>query len=418
MTPMSSKIARDAGPHARSAVALTAIMCAAQIVTLQGIFTFSALLPTFMGEWGLSNTDAGWISGIYFGGYVVAVVVLVSLTDRVEGKYVYLGSALLTTLSALGFALFAEGYWSAMLFRTLGGVGLAGTYMPGTKMLADRISGRSLSRATAFYTATFGIGAALSYLFAGTVAEWLDWRWSFVAAALGGFLGLVIVGGFIPALQRRRSGPPETRLLDFRPVLRNRRTMGYVACYSSHNYELFAVRSWIVTFIVYAQSLQPDGGVGWNATIIATVVTVIGMPFSILGNELCLRFGRQQVIVAIMGTSTVIACLVGFSAPLSMAAIVALMIFYYAFVSGDSASIIAGALMSAPESHKGATMAVFSSLGFIGSFLGPIGFGVVLDLAGGGGVMAWGLAFASSGVVLALGPLTMLWLPRNGQMAE
>ncbi len=30
---------------------------------------FPALLPGFQAEWGLTNTAAGWISGIYFGGY-------------------------------------------------------------------------------------------------------------------------------------------------------------------------------------------------------------------------------------------------------------------------------------------------------------------------------------------------------------
>jgi hypothetical protein len=29
-----------------------------------GIATFPALIPTFIGEWGLSNAEAGWISGI------------------------------------------------------------------------------------------------------------------------------------------------------------------------------------------------------------------------------------------------------------------------------------------------------------------------------------------------------------------
>ena len=40
----------------------------------------------------------------------------------------------------------------------------------------------------------------------------------------------------------------------------------------------------------------------------------------------------------------------------------------------------------------------------MGSFLGSIGFGVVLDLTGDGGIIAWVLAYASSGVILSLGP--------------
>ena len=51
-----------------------------------GIATFSALLPTMQAEWSLSNADAGWITGIYFAGYVVAAPVLTSLTDRVDAR--------------------------------------------------------------------------------------------------------------------------------------------------------------------------------------------------------------------------------------------------------------------------------------------------------------------------------------------
>jgi len=36
-----------------------------------GVFSFPALLPDFVAEWGLSNTEAGWISGSIFAGYTL-----------------------------------------------------------------------------------------------------------------------------------------------------------------------------------------------------------------------------------------------------------------------------------------------------------------------------------------------------------
>src|SRR5438093_367697 len=39
----------------------------------------------------------------------------------------------LTALSHFGFALFADGFWSALLLRLLAGIGWAGTYMPDLK---------------------------------------------------------------------------------------------------------------------------------------------------------------------------------------------------------------------------------------------------------------------------------------------
>ena len=73
-------------------------------------------------------------------------------------------------------ALFAEGLWTALLFRALIGIGLAGTYMPGLRILSDHVEGPLQSRAIAFYTSSFSIGAALSFLMAGEISLLYDWQ--------------------------------------------------------------------------------------------------------------------------------------------------------------------------------------------------------------------------------------------------
>ena len=72
-----------------SAVQLISLMCFAQVVSMSGTLIFPSLLPTFVNIWGLTNTDAGWINGIYFAGYLIAVPVLVSLTDRTSPRKIY-----------------------------------------------------------------------------------------------------------------------------------------------------------------------------------------------------------------------------------------------------------------------------------------------------------------------------------------
>jgi len=108
-------------------------------------------------------------------------------------KRIYIIGVLITLISCIGFALFVEGYWSAMLFRTLGGIGLAGTYMPGLKALTDRLSGTSRVRATSFYTSSFGIGSALSFLIGGSILKWFPWQIAFWIAGLCALLALLIV---------------------------------------------------------------------------------------------------------------------------------------------------------------------------------------------------------------------------------
>ena len=79
-------------------------MCAAQACAQIGAFGVAALLPMLIAAWSLSNTEAGWISGIYYAAYTLAVPLLSSLTDRVDPKRVYLGSVALTAMAFAGLA--------------------------------------------------------------------------------------------------------------------------------------------------------------------------------------------------------------------------------------------------------------------------------------------------------------------------
>ena len=354
------------------------------------------------------------------GAYLLAVPVLVTLTDRMDPRRIYLVAAVFTALSSLGFAFFAEGFWTALGLRALAGIGLAGTYMPGLKALTDHMDDRLQSRAVAFYTSHFSIGTSLSFVLAGEVAGWLDWRWAFGLAVLGPLIAFVLVYLWAPRSESHHIAHSGGFLLDFRPVFRNRPAMAYILAYCAHNWELFALRSWIVVFLVFSQSQQAAGalGVGWSVTWLVAAMNLLGLPASVLGNEAARRFGRRRVVSVIMLVSAGVACGLGFSASLPFLLVLLLCVVYGVTVPGESASLTAGAVSVAGPGQRGATMAMHSFIGFAGAFAGPLAFGMILDAAGGGGsLLAWGLAFASSGLAVALGPLAILWLIRGKSTA-
>lgn len=373
-----------------------------------GMFTFAALLPTFIREWQLTNTDAGWVSAVFLGGYAIAVPVLVSLTDRVDPRRIYLLSMALGCVAALAFALFATGFWTAMIFRALAGVSLAGTYMPGLKALSDRIEGSAQPRAIAFYTSSFGIGAAISFLVSGVIAEWFNWRAAFLVGAVGAVLALLLAAKLIAPHGSRPSMAPSTGLLDFRPVLRNRSAMAYIVCYAVHNWELFGMRSWVVALLVFTQARHGSTTGLLPPTIVATLMTLLGVWASIMGNELAMRFGRRRLILVVMLASAALCGFIGFSSALSYMLLAFLCLLHGITAAGESAAVTAGAIGTASPGYRGTTMALHSALGFFFAFIGPLAFGWVLDLAGGGNPVAWGLAYASMGVVMALGALALV----------
>src|SRR5262249_33824295 len=152
--------------------------------------------------------------------------------DRVDARSVYLTGVGLTVASHAGFAAFADGPWSAGAARVLAGVGWAGTYMTGLKLLADRVEPALMSRAVAGHAASIGIAGALSFLFAGLLNRWVGWRGAFLGAALAAAIAWLLVFVWAPARRARSEPPADGVLFDFRPVLRNRSAMAYAVAYS------------------------------------------------------------------------------------------------------------------------------------------------------------------------------------------
>jgi MFS family permease len=398
-----------------SAVRLTAIMCVAEAASMTGFAAFTSLLPQMQQEWHLSNSEAGLIGGVFYAGYMAAVPVLTSLTDRIDSRRVYTGACLLSIAGAAGFALFAQGLWTALVFQFLIGAGLAGTYMPGLKTLTDQLEGSVQSRGTAFYTASFGVGSSLSILACGKLGGIWGWQWAFAYGALGPLLAAVLVMRAMPPGRTRPRGASSPRLLDFRPVFRNRSTVAYIAGYCAHNYELFGQRSWMVAFLVFCATLQPaDAPMLVAAATLAACINLLGPVMSVVGNELALRFERERVIFTFMFASGFVACFLGYAAGLPWWIVVILMAFHYGLMLGDSAALTSGAIASAPPEQRGSTMAVYSFIGFTSAFLAPLVFGIALDVGGGNrSTVAWGLAFTSIGIFGVLAPGVRWWARRN-----
>ena len=79
------------------------LICLAETLSMTGTMYFPALLPSFQAEWGLTNTAAGWINGVFFAGYAITSPILVGLTDRVDARRIYLPCAFLAALSLFLF---------------------------------------------------------------------------------------------------------------------------------------------------------------------------------------------------------------------------------------------------------------------------------------------------------------------------
>jgi len=396
----------------------TPLMLMAQTCALLGFACYAVVLTTLQDEWHLSNLQSGLIASAFFFGYMLMVPLATALTDRVDAKKVYLVGGLSATCGLLGMGLFAYNFWTALILMALNGIGLAGTYMPGLKILSDRIKTGELTRHIAFYTAFFGIGTGFSYLCSGWILNSLGWCYVFGIIALGPFTALLIVFLFIPALTHEKwHGPIRIRLHDIFPVdkwrlvLQDKTASGFIFGYTAHSIELFACRSWIVAFFGFCAIVTGDPFL-LTATTLAGVINFFGVPASIIGNEIALKIGRQKWIFFVMLSSAVFGVALAWSTGQSWWLIITLAVGHTIFIMADSSTLTAGLVISAKDDIKGAAMGLHSLMGFGGGLLGPAIFGFVLDLTGSrASQISWVWAYAA---VVVWGVLFVLYERRNG----
>ncbi len=366
-----------------------------------------ATMPTHLIPlWHLNNAEAGLMASAYALGYMLAVPILTTLTDRIDARRILIGGSLVNALATIAFGLLADGMASAMVLWALVGIGFAGAYMPGLKALTDRLEGES-SRSVTIYTASFSFGVGLSFLACQLIADGMGWRWAFILTGLAPLAMTAIAWSLKPVTPQPRPGP----ILDLGPALRNRAAVGYSLAYGWHCFELYGLRTWLVAFwgFVAARDGAPLGVVAVSA-----LVAVLAMPASILGNELALKVGRHRAVSIVMFSSAAVALAIGFSAGLSPWLSLVLMFIYAFTVPGDSGALTSGMTAAADPRFRGASMAIHSGIGFALTAAGGWAVGVALDAAGGvDQPRAWALAYTVMAAGAVLGPVSLWWSRRR-----
>ena len=393
-------------------------MLLAQIGALLGFAAYAVTLTTLQNEWGLSNFESGLIASSFFVGYVLLVPFATALTDQMDARRIYLFGSTLAISGLLGMGFLANDFYSACLCMAINGAGLAATYMPGLKILSDRLTQGEITRHISFYTAFFGVGTGLSYVVSGWVLNLGDWHHVYRWLALGPTISLLIVYFCVRPMHDVRwhdriviNWRDIFPVAKWQQVLQDRNASGFILGYTFHSLELFASRSWLVAFFILSTQLSGEQFF-LAATTLAGVINFFGVPASILGNELALKIGRQKWICIVMITSAIFGVALAYSMGHASWLILALAIGHAIFIMADSATLTAGLVTSADPKIKGAAMGLHSLMGFGGGLLGPAIFGFVLDLSGSQtDRISWIWAYAS---IVIWGVLFVIYERRKG----
>jgi predicted MFS family arabinose efflux permease len=374
-----------------------AAICGAEILGLAGYSAVPALLPQFIEAWSLTNTQAGWLAGIMSAGYMLAVVPLVSLTDRQPARRIYIASSMLSALSCFGVAV-CDGLLPALGFRAVAGIALAGMYMPGLQAITHGAEGTTRARIAGFYSSSFTVGASLSFLL-GRIGTLSGWRSAFVLAGLLTTAGVLIAWAALPRADPKLANEPH-RMLDLRPVLGNRDALVLIFGYAAAIWGSIGLRQWIVVFLAFCAAHQ--AGVpaeAWIMLAVGALISFLGVPAGLLGNELSIRYGLRNIATLVFLLSAIAGGLFGFTAVLSYTTVLWLAVAIGFIVQGNFSNLTSGILAVAASRHRGATIGLYSCIGFGAGFLGTVLFGVTLDQFGGTSQLAaWALSFSTCGL--------------------
>ncbi|NEU30975.1 MFS transporter [bacterium LRH843] len=382
----------------------------AQFLTMLIWFNYSAILPLVKDEWELTSSQAGLILSSFQLGYVVSVLVLGYLSDRINPRYIFIVSAFVAGLSGVLFGLYADGFWSGLIYRTLAGVGLGGIYVPGLKYLSGIYPLHSRGKTFGIYVGALVVGSGSSLLFASPLIAFFGWREVVIITSIGSFIAAVMM-----LIYRRDPMLLENPLTISRSLLKklvsNKKLVSMNAAYSGHMWELYAFWGWVGPFMIYitmkhGYSPQESQQLG---NLLAGMFIVVGALGTWFGGELSDRIGRVRVLKPLLMIGLVCSIAFGWLSTTPLIVVIIIGLIYGVTVAGDS-PIYSVAISELSENNTvGLALGIQQVLGYSITIISPSVFGFVLNLIP-NETYAWGSAFS----ILALGSLFSLFiLPKN-----
>ncbi|GAE35327.1 MFS transporter [Halalkalibacter akibai] len=379
----------------------------AQFFVMQVWFNYSSIIPVIETEWNLTSSQSGVILAFFHIGYVIAIIFYSFLITAYNPKYSFVFGAFLAGISGLAFAFWAEGFWSALLLRTLSGIGVAGIYVPGMKMVAEIFPPKKRGRALGIYVGSLVVGSGSSLLISAMFINIVGWQGVIIITSL-----LSIVAALLILIIRIPTSIKLTsQSLTFKKLkgIFKKRNLLINAGYTGHCFELYAVWSWIGPFLVfyfsnqgYEQGLSIQLGNTMGAFII-----IIGGFATYIGGRLSDKYGRGQIATIFLIVSITCTLSIGWLSFLPLLIMLPITLLYGFTIVADSPIYNTAITEVTDPELLGIALGVQSVLGFSATIFAPLIFGIFLNH------YSWGLAFMTVGFISLFAPICMYFLSKQ-----
>ena len=384
-------------PEAAGRWRLLAVLSIGELLAMSPWFSASAVAPLMTPALSLHGLDLPLLTIAVQLGFVAGALALAvtGAPDVLPARRLFLAGALGAAVANLGFAYASADLGTALLFRFVTGLAMAGVYPVGMKIVAGWFR-RERGLAIGILVGALTVGSSLPYLFRSIGAlSGLDWRAIVASASVAGIVGGVLVGRTVergpfdvPAprfsieVARRAFAEPSVRLAN----------LGYLG----HMWELYAMWTWIPLF--FAASFTA-AGVADPATssLAAFVVVAAGGVGCALAGRAADRVGRTTLTIAAMAISGSSAIAIGFLFGASPWLTLVVGLVWGVTVVADSAQFSAAVTELGPPGTAGSALALQTAAGFLLTGVTILLVGLLSEPD----ALGWRLVFA----LLAVGPL-------------
>ena len=170
---------------------MIALVFLATVVNYLDRQTLSVVGPFLMDEFHMTNTSYSRVVSAFMLAYTISNGLSGPLIDRLGTKLGYAASMAWWSVAAVLHA-FAQGPWSLGAFRFLLGMGEAGNWPAGIKVVAEWFPVRERAFASGLFNSGSSVGAVLSAPLVAWIVLRFGWQASFYLVGATGFVWLAV----------------------------------------------------------------------------------------------------------------------------------------------------------------------------------------------------------------------------------